>query len=70
MAEEINSIEENHTWELVDLPVGFQPIGLKWVYKLKKDAKGVVVKHTARLVANGYAQKAGIDFDEVFALVA
>jgi hypothetical protein len=69
MAEEINSIEENHTWELVDLPVGFQPIGLKWVYKLKKDAKGVV-KHKARLVANGYAQKARIDFDEVFALVA
>jgi hypothetical protein len=51
MAEEINSIEDNGTWELVDLPAGQKPIGLKWVYKLKKDASGTVIKHKARLVA-------------------
>lgn len=57
MIEEINSIEENNTWELVDLPAGQKPIGLKWVYKLKKDASGAVIKHKARLVAKGYVQE-------------
>jgi hypothetical protein len=51
MAEEINSIEDNGTWELVDLPAGQKPIGLKWVYKLKKYASGTMIKHKARLVA-------------------
>jgi hypothetical protein len=70
MAEEINSIEENNTWKLVDLPAGHRLIGLKWVFKLKKDPKGVIVKHKARLVAKGYTQRARIDFNEVFAPVA
>jgi transposase InsO family protein len=70
MKEEISSIEENDTWKLVDLPPNHKPIGLKWVYKLKKNAEGVIVKHKARLVAKGYVQQAGIDFDEVFAPVA
>jgi hypothetical protein len=70
MTEEINSIVENNTWKLVDLPPGHQPIGLKWVYKLKKDASGQIVKHKDRLVAKGYVQREGIDFDEVFAPVA
>lgn len=70
MLDEIKSIEENGTWQLVDLPAGHRPIGLKWVYKLKKNAAGDVVKHKARLVAKGYVQRAGVDFDEVFAPVA
>jgi hypothetical protein len=56
MLDEISSIEENKTWKLVDLPTGHKPIGLKWEFKLKKDAKGVIVKHKARLVAKGYSQ--------------
>jgi hypothetical protein len=70
MNKEIQSIEKNKTWKLCQLPVGHKPIGLKWVYKLKKNSDGVVTKHKARLVAKGYVQKKGIDFDEVFAPVA
>jgi hypothetical protein len=70
MREEIESVERNNTWELVDLPHGHRPIGLKWVYKLKKNEAGEVIKHKARLVARGFVQQAGIDFDEVFAPVA
>jgi hypothetical protein len=70
MHEEMNSIEGNHTWRLIDLPTGHQLIGLKWVYKLKKDARGVIVKHKARSITKCYAQKARFDFNEVFAPVA
>ncbi|KAF0912717.1 hypothetical protein E2562_018965 [Oryza meyeriana var. granulata] len=61
---------ENKTWVLVDLPPGHRPIGLKWVFKLKRDEQGAVVKHKARIVAKGYIQQQGIDYDEVFAPVA
>jgi hypothetical protein len=64
------SIKENGTWELCDLHAGQHPIGLKWVYKLKKNPAGEVIHHKACLVAKGYAQRAGIDFDKVFAPVA
>lgn len=70
MDKEIQSIEKNKTWNLCKLPVGHKPIGLKWVYKLKKNSDCEVVKHKARLVAKGYVQKKGVDFDEVFAPVA
>jgi len=43
---------------------------MKWVYKLKRNSDGEVVKHKARLVAKGYVQKQGVDFEEVFASVA
>ena len=70
MEEEMASIEENCTWSSVDLPHGRRAIGLKWVYKVKRDEKGAVAKHKARLVLKGYAQCQGIDYDEVFAPVA
>jgi hypothetical protein len=54
----------------VKLPAGHKPIGLKWVFKLKKNVEGEVVKYKARLVAKGYVQKQGIDYEEVFAPVA
>lgn len=69
MNHEISSIEENQTWELTVLPPGQKIIGLKWVYKLKRDANGNVTKYKARLVAKGYVQEYGIDYDEVYAPV-
>jgi hypothetical protein len=70
MQEEIDSVERNRTWELADLPQGHRAITLKWVYKLKRNEAGEIVKHKARLVARGFVQHEGIDFDEVFASVA
>jgi hypothetical protein len=70
MDTEMAAILENKTWELTTLPAGQRAIGLKWVLKVKRDPTGNIVKHKARLVAKGYAQRHGVDFDEVFAPVA
>ncbi|WVZ53904.1 hypothetical protein U9M48_004791 [Paspalum notatum var. saurae] len=70
MREEMKAIEDNSTWELASLPTGHRAIGLKWVFKVKRDEAGNVIRHKARLVAKGYVQCAGIDFNEVFAPVA
>nr|XP_051183944.1 uncharacterized mitochondrial protein AtMg00820-like [Lolium perenne] len=70
MEEEMEAIEENWTWHLTTLPPGHRAIGLKWVYKVKKDAQGAVLKHKARLVAKGYVQQLSIDYNEIFAPVA
>jgi len=70
MMEEMEAIEDNKTWSLADLPPGRRAIGLKWVFKVKRDEHGAVSKHKARLVVKGYAQRHGIDYDEVFAPVA
>lgn len=67
---EIQSIERNRTWELVDLPPQAKKIGVKWVYRTKLNKEGKVEKCKARLVAKGYSQTAGVDYNEVFAPVA
>ena len=66
---EYNSLIENKTWKLVELPPGRKAIGCKWVFKLKHDVDGRVERFKARLVAKGYAQKYGIDYDEIFSPV-
>ena len=70
MLEEMKAIEENETWQLVDPPPRCRPISMKCVYKVKRDELDAIVKHMARLVARGFVQREGIDFEEVFALVA
>ncbi|GJW73009.1 putative ribonuclease H-like domain-containing protein [Tanacetum coccineum] len=57
-------------WILVDLPFGKKAIGSKWVYRNKNDERGVIIRNKSRLVAQGYRQEEGIDYDEVFAHVA
>jgi hypothetical protein len=70
MQSEMDAVEKNCTWELADLPRGHNAITLKWVFKLKRDETGAIVKHKARLVARDFVQREGIDFDDTFALVA
>eukprot|EP00253_Pinus_taeda_P025198 PITA_25198 len=64
------SLHKNEAWNLVELPAGRKPIGKKWVFKKKPNAKGKVEKYKARLVAKGYSQVLGIDFGDIFSLVA
>ncbi|KAH9723261.1 Integrase catalytic domain-containing protein [Citrus sinensis] len=69
MQEELNQFERNNVWELVPNPEHQSIIGTKWVFRNKMDESGVVVRNKARLVAQGYNQEEGIDFDETFAPV-
>eukprot|EP00253_Pinus_taeda_P018754 PITA_18754 len=70
MDEEINAIERNKTWDLVELPKGKEVIGVKWVYKTKSNAEGKIERHKARLVVKGYQQQYGRDYEETFAPIA
>ncbi|GLT61623.1 hypothetical protein SLA2020_343180 [Shorea laevis] len=70
MQEELNMIEKNATWKLVDKPTNKNVIGVKWVYKVKLNSHGSLNKYKARLVVKGHSQLAGIDFTETFAPVA
>jgi len=70
MVSELDSIQRNGTWELIELPEGRRPIGCKWVFKIKRKADGSIDRYKARLVAKGYSQQAGIDYHETFAPVA
>ena len=66
----MNSIENNDTWDLVDLPNYKNLVGVKWVYKTKVNEKGEIDRFKPRLVAKGFSQQPGIDFGETFSPVA
>ncbi|GFS54006.1 retrovirus-related Pol polyprotein from transposon TNT 1-94 [Trichonephila clavipes] len=70
MESEMNSLSENHSWELSDLPVGAKAILCKWVYRLKTNPDGSINKYKARLVARGFSQRQGIDYSETYSPVA
>ncbi|GJR63013.1 putative ribonuclease H-like domain-containing protein [Tanacetum coccineum] len=65
MKDELLQFKLQKVWTLVDLPYGKRAIGTKWVYRNKKDERGIMVRKKARLVAHGYTQEEGIDYDEM-----
>nr|GFC14096.1 hypothetical protein [Tanacetum cinerariifolium] len=70
MQEELHQFNRLDIWELVDRPLCTNVINLKWLCKNKRDEKNTVIRTKSRLVAKGYAQKEGVDFEESFAPVA
>ncbi|GJV40888.1 putative ribonuclease H-like domain-containing protein [Tanacetum coccineum] len=70
MQEELLQFKLQEVWTLVDLPNGKMAIGTKWVFRNKKDERGIMIRNKVGLVAQGYTQEEGIDYDEVFAPVA
>ncbi|GKA97095.1 putative ribonuclease H-like domain-containing protein [Tanacetum coccineum] len=70
MQEELLQFKLQKVWIIVDLPFGKKAIGTKWVFRNKRGERSIVVKNKARLVAQGFRQEEGIDYDEVFAPVA
>nr|GFD28019.1 retrovirus-related Pol polyprotein from transposon TNT 1-94 [Tanacetum cinerariifolium] len=70
MQEELHQFDRLDVWELVDRPLCINFINLKWLWKNKRDEENTVIRNKSRLVAKGYAQKEGVDFEESFAPVA
>ena len=70
MNEEMDSIERNETWDLVELPHEKKKIGTKWAYKIKYNSDGSVERYKGRLVAKGFTQRYGIEYEENFAPIA
>lgn len=70
MAAEVAALEANNTWFLTSLPTHKQPIGCKWVYKIKHKVDGSIERYKARLVTKGFTQREGLDYTKTFSPVA
>ncbi|GKC18756.1 ribonuclease H-like domain-containing protein, partial [Tanacetum coccineum] len=69
MNDEMDALLRNDTWEIIDLPKDRKAIGSKWIFKIKYKSSGEINRYKARLVAQGFNQKEGIDYEEIFSLV-
>ena len=67
---ELKSLEDTRTWDVVECPNGVNVVGNKWVFKIKRNATGEIKKYKACLVAKGYSQVQGVDYDDTYAPVA
>ena len=70
MNKELDAFHKNHTWDMIDLPSGQSIVGCRWVYKIKTKVDGSVEWYKACLVAKGFTQDYGIDYEETFAPVS
>jgi hypothetical protein len=70
MVEEMDALDKNEAWDLIEFPNGIKAIGNKWVFKKKSNTEGKVEKYNARLLAKGYSQVEGIDFGKKNSLVS
>jgi hypothetical protein len=70
MMKEYQSIMKNDVWDIVPRPEGKFVVTSKWIYKIKHTADRIIEKHKTRIVARGFSQVEGIDYEETFALVA
>ena len=70
MVEEMDALDKNDAWDIVELPARIKSVGSKWFFKNKFNAQGKVEKYKTCLVAKGYSQVEGIDFGEIFSHVA
>ena len=69
MAKEMQSLMDHNVWTVTELPPNKKPVSCKWIYKLKTDASGNISQYKARLVAQGFTQRQGFDYDEIFSPV-
>ena len=70
MKSEMDSMYANQVWTLVEPPEGIKPIGSKWIFKKNINMEGNVIIYKAKLIAKGYHQRKGVDYDDTFSLVA
>lgn len=66
MHEEYDALINQNTWSLVPLPPDKNLVSCKWLFKLKRNVDGTIARHKARLVARGFSQEYGVDYDETF----